>query len=161
MKYLSFFSGIGGFEMALHSIYGESAKCIGYSEVKPAAIKVYQHHFPEHKNLGDITKITTEQITEIIKQIKIKKLDERDGSYDYLINLPIHSLSKETYNKYKKEYELLKKELVLIKKKSIVETWKEDIQEALEAIEQQNEILQKKVDKDNKSSKKTKSTKKK
>jgi DNA-cytosine methyltransferase len=66
MKYISFFSGIGGFEVAIHKLYPD-AECIGYSEIKPSAIKVYEHHYPQHKNLGDITKITEEKIREITK----------------------------------------------------------------------------------------------
>jgi len=52
MKYFSLFSGIGGFELAL-----ANHECVGYSEVEPNAIKVYEKHFPNHKNYGDITKI--------------------------------------------------------------------------------------------------------
>lgn len=61
MKYISLFSGIGGFEQAIHSIYPD-AECLGYSEIKPAAITVYNHHYPNHKNLGDISKITTKTL---------------------------------------------------------------------------------------------------
>ena len=66
MKYLSLFSGIGGFEVAIHRIFPD-AECIGYSEVKPHAIDVYKHHFPEHKNLGDITKISNKMIKKVTK----------------------------------------------------------------------------------------------
>lgn len=66
MKYLSLFTGIGGFEVALHRVF-PNAECVGYSEVKPHAIKVYEHHFPDHKNLGDITKLTDNQIREVVK----------------------------------------------------------------------------------------------
>jgi DNA (cytosine-5)-methyltransferase 1 len=53
MKYLSLFSGIGGFELAMPPNF----ECIGYSEILESAIKIYQKHFPKHKNYGDITKI--------------------------------------------------------------------------------------------------------
>lgn len=33
--------------------------CIGYSEIDKYAIKIYEHHFPNHKNYGDITEIDT------------------------------------------------------------------------------------------------------
>lgn len=66
MKYISLFSGIGGFEYAIHSI-DRNAICLAYSEIKPHAIEVYKTHFPEHKNLGDITKITEEDITNLGK----------------------------------------------------------------------------------------------
>lgn len=61
MKYLSLFSGIGGFEYALQQICPR-AKCIGYSEIKPAAIEVYKSHFPSHTELGDITQIPDKKL---------------------------------------------------------------------------------------------------
>jgi len=66
MKYISLFSGIGGFEVAIQKRWAD-AECLGYSEIKPSAIKVYEHHYPNHKNLGDITKITDEKILELVK----------------------------------------------------------------------------------------------
>ena len=66
MKYISLFSGIGGFEVAIHKIFPE-AECLGYSEIKPSAIKVYEHHFPHHRNLGDIKNITNDEIEELVK----------------------------------------------------------------------------------------------
>ena len=53
MKYLSLFSGIGGFELGI----GDKAECIGFSEIDKYAIQIYLKHFPTHKNYGDITKI--------------------------------------------------------------------------------------------------------
>ena len=53
MKYFSTFSGIGGFELGI----GDRAECIGYSEIDKYAIEIYSHHFPNHKNYGDIKKI--------------------------------------------------------------------------------------------------------
>jgi DNA-cytosine methyltransferase len=67
MKYVSLFSGIGGFEVAIHKIF-ENPVCLGYSEVKPSAIKVYQHHYPNHNNLGDITKIKSNILQKIAKE---------------------------------------------------------------------------------------------
>lgn len=67
MKYISLFTGIGGFEIALQKVFPDSV-CIGYSEVKPSALKIYQHHFPSHKNIGDITKITDNQIETLVKE---------------------------------------------------------------------------------------------
>jgi DNA-cytosine methyltransferase len=66
MKYLSLFSGIGGFEVAIHKIFPD-AECIGYSEVKPHAMEVYKHHFPDHKNLGNITTITETKLKEVVE----------------------------------------------------------------------------------------------
>lgn len=66
MKYLSLFSGIGGFERAIHKVFPE-AICLGYSEIKSDALKVYAHHYPNHTNLGDITKITDEKLNNIVR----------------------------------------------------------------------------------------------
>lgn len=57
MKYLSLFSGIGGFELGI----GTRAECVGYSEIDPNAIKIYEKHFP-HKNYGDITTINASEL---------------------------------------------------------------------------------------------------
>ena len=35
----------------------ESLTCVGYSEIDKYATEIYQRHFPDHKNYGDITKI--------------------------------------------------------------------------------------------------------
>ena len=48
--YFSTFTGIGGFELGI----GDKGECVGYSEIDPYAIKIYQSHFPKHKNYGDI-----------------------------------------------------------------------------------------------------------
>lgn len=58
MKYLSLFSGIGGFELGI----GDMAECVGFSEIDEPAIRVYKRHFPEHKNYGDITKINPKEL---------------------------------------------------------------------------------------------------
>jgi len=57
LKYLSLFSGIGGFELGI----GNKAKCIGFSEIDKYAIQVYKKQF-NHKNYGDITKINVQEL---------------------------------------------------------------------------------------------------
>lgn len=84
MKYLSLFSGYGGFELGIQQAYENIRKsreprqmegirdlpdterngqneqypsCIGYSEIDKYAIQIYERHFPNHKNYGDITKL--------------------------------------------------------------------------------------------------------
>lgn len=64
IKYLSLFSGIGGFEVALDTTnVGEHFECVGYSEIEPHAIEVYESHFG-HEALGDITQVEAESIPE-------------------------------------------------------------------------------------------------
>lgn len=53
IKYFSTFTGIGGFELGI----GPDAECVGYSEIDKYACQIYQHHFPQHKNYGNITTI--------------------------------------------------------------------------------------------------------
>lgn len=60
MKYLSLFSGIGGFELGI----GPKHECVGFSEIDKYAVQIYQKHFPEHKNWGDITKINENELPE-------------------------------------------------------------------------------------------------
>lgn len=59
LRYLSLFTGIGGFELGLTqaAIGKAELECIGYSEIDKYATQIYQKHFPEHHNYGDITKI--------------------------------------------------------------------------------------------------------
>jgi len=90
MKYLSLFSGIGGFELGIQQAYetlrqlqqkvprqqnsqdtknerglfnGGQPTCIGYSEIDKYAIQIYEKHF-KHKNYGDCSKIKTEDLPE-------------------------------------------------------------------------------------------------
>jgi len=58
MKYFSTFTGIGGFELAIHDTL-KDAKCVGYSEIDKFAIETYEKNFPSHKgkNFGDIERL--------------------------------------------------------------------------------------------------------
>ena len=85
MRYLSLFSGIGGFELGIQrahdnrpnlrngetGIRGNSTDtaeqqdgvtCIGYSEIDKYAISIYQKHFPNHRNFGSIRDIIAEEL---------------------------------------------------------------------------------------------------
>ena len=55
-SFLDFFSGVGGFRVALEKLGGN---CLGFSEIDKNAIKVYLNNFKDkdEKYLGDITKI--------------------------------------------------------------------------------------------------------
>ena len=56
MKYLSLFSGIGGFELGLENSVHDF-ECIGYSEIDSYAKTIYSRWFPQHRDLGDASKI--------------------------------------------------------------------------------------------------------
>lgn len=90
MKYLSLFSGIGGFELGIQRAFDnrsarsfekenqmeqnltnpsgtatrESATCIGFSEIDKYATQVYQKQFERHRNYGDITQLDPETLPE-------------------------------------------------------------------------------------------------
>ena len=53
MKYFSTFTGIGAFEQAVKNT-GLNWDCVGYSEIDPYAIKVFEKNHPGHVNWGDI-----------------------------------------------------------------------------------------------------------
>ena len=40
----------------------QQPNCIGFSEIDKYAVSIYQKHFPNHKNYGDITKIITKTL---------------------------------------------------------------------------------------------------
>jgi len=62
MKYFDAFTGIGGFTKAIQEVYKEKTECVGYSEIDKYACQIYQKHFPNHKNYGNITKISTDTL---------------------------------------------------------------------------------------------------
>lgn len=56
LSYISLFTGIGGFEVGISKVF-PNAKCLGYAEIDKDKISIYQKHFPNHENLGDIFSI--------------------------------------------------------------------------------------------------------
>lgn len=66
---------------------------------------------------------------EIILYLQTADFDEVNGSYGYLLNMPIHSLTKETYEQLLKEVAEKKAELAEIKKKLPIDMYKEDLVE--------------------------------
>lgn len=55
------FSGIGGFEVGLQNSKHDF-QCVGFSEIDPYAVSIYEKNFPNHINYGDATKIRTEEL---------------------------------------------------------------------------------------------------
>jgi len=61
VKYFSAFAGIGGFDLGIERAIPDSI-CAGYSEVDKHAIKIYEKHYPDRTNYGDIRKIKTKDL---------------------------------------------------------------------------------------------------
>lgn len=61
IKYFSAFAGIGGFDLGIDRTI-QDAECIGISEVDKHAIKIYEKHYPDRTNYGDIRKIKTKDL---------------------------------------------------------------------------------------------------
>ncbi|MBR3208767.1 MAG: DNA (cytosine-5-)-methyltransferase [Bacilli bacterium] len=61
LKVLSLCSGVGGAELAL-SYSDFTSKIVGYSEIDQYAQSIYEKQFPDHINLGDLTKIDTNDL---------------------------------------------------------------------------------------------------
>jgi DNA (cytosine-5)-methyltransferase 1 len=59
MRYLSLFSGIEAASVAWKPLGWE---CVGVAEIEPFPCAVLKHHYPDVPNLGDITKVTQDQI---------------------------------------------------------------------------------------------------
>jgi DNA topoisomerase-2 len=65
--------------------------------------------------------------SQIILYLQTDNFDELDGSYNYLLNMPIHTLTKEKYeellsNEFQKQVELDE-----VKKKEPVQMYKSDL----------------------------------
>lgn len=73
-----------------------------------------------------VNKVAKDKIIESLKNLKF---DELDGSYNYLLNMPIYSLTLERYNELLKQVELKKADLEEIKKAEIREMYKKDLNE--------------------------------
>lgn len=64
MRFLSLFSGIEAASCAWIPLGWE---CIGVAEIEKFPCAVLAHHYPDVPNLGDITKITEDQIKSLGK----------------------------------------------------------------------------------------------
>lgn len=62
MRYLSLFSGI---EAATQAWQPMGWECVGVSEIEPFPCAVLAHHYPNVPNLGDVTKITEQQVKDL------------------------------------------------------------------------------------------------
>lgn len=88
-------------------------------------------------------KINNVPKVEIITYLEINIFDKVDCSYNYLLNMPIHSLTKETYELLLKEIEAKKVQIVEMKKKEPIDMYKEDLLELRQTlkIEMQKAVI--------------------
>lgn len=71
----------------------------------------------------------------LIKEIERISIEKIDGSYDFLLNMPIHNLTHEKYQELLKKRDDKKKELEKIEKKEPFEFYREDLRELRKQIE--------------------------
>ena len=65
LTYYDFFTGVGGFKLALLELIAE-AQCYGMSEVDKWANKVLENRFPGILNLGDISNVTPQSLERVV-----------------------------------------------------------------------------------------------
>lgn len=75
---------------------------------------------------GDI-KINNVSIANITKSLIENGIVEIDGSYNYLLNIPIYKLTKEELVKLRDEYNHLKETLKILEEKTPQELWYDDL----------------------------------
>lgn len=78
--------------------------------------------------ISNTIKIAKQSKANIIAQLeKIEKIHKQDDSYDYLLRMPIHSISKETMESLSAEIDELKQLLRELVGKSLEDMWNEDL----------------------------------
>lgn len=71
--------------------------------------------------------VNNKRKADIEKMISKYKLDKIDGSYDYLLRIPIHNLTKENYDKIREDIQNRKHELAVMKKKKPKDIYIEEL----------------------------------
>ena len=61
MKYLSLFSGIGGFEKGVQDA-GTGWECVGFAEIDKYAKSIYSYHYPNHTDYDDVSTINVSEL---------------------------------------------------------------------------------------------------
>ena len=97
-------------------------------ELKKQLAKDYSKYLFCSGIIKKTIKVSNVKKDDIVKQLEaIEKIVKVDGSYSYLINMPIHSVSKETMEELKKKIEAAKEEYKKIKATTIQDMWLEDL----------------------------------
>lgn len=78
--------------------------------------------------IDETIKVAKQTKEKIVAQLeKLEKIVKQDDSYDYLLRMPIHSISKETMEKLKEEIASLKAELKTLASTTPEDIWNEDL----------------------------------
>lgn len=64
----------------------------------------------------------------IVKDLSKMKFDTQENSFDYLLRMPIYSLTKETYDKIKEDIKEKKNELAIVKKSNPKDTYIDELE---------------------------------
>ena len=61
MRYLSLFSGIGGFEKGIQDA-NTGWECVGFAEIDKYAKSIYSYHYPNHTDYDDVSTINVSEL---------------------------------------------------------------------------------------------------
>jgi DNA topoisomerase-2 len=84
--------------------------------------------------VDNVLEIKNVKRQELIDYFKSENYFSEDGSYDFLLRMPIHSLTEETIERLKKEIKEAKVEYDYIKEKEPIDMYKDDLNELLANI---------------------------
>ena len=80
--------------------------------------------------IDETIKIKNKKKDDIVKQLdKIEKIVQKDGSYNYLLNMPMSSITKEKMDELMEKIKNLKETIKTTQKKTIEEMWMNDLDE--------------------------------
>jgi len=113
-----------------------------YQKRKDFMLNKMQHELKVLGNRGKFIKlildgkisVNNKLKEEIIKQIEFNKLDKIEDSYDYLLRMPIYSLTKEMFEKLKEDFKLKKEEIEALKLVQPKDMYLEDLSELKKKI---------------------------
>ena len=110
--------------------YYQKRKDYLVEEIKNSLIKLASKYYFVKGIIDGSIVVNKRKKDNIIAQLeKIEKIKPIDGSYDYLLQMPIHSLTQEKLEELKKQIEEGKEEYKKTKETSIQDMWLADLRE--------------------------------
>ena len=77
--------------------------------------------------LEDKLDLRRKKLEEIVQALKTLKIEEHEGSYHYLIKMPMDSVTEEKVTELEKEHDTLQKEIQELTKTSIQTLWEREL----------------------------------